>query len=332
MDARGHRVCGRLVAPSRGNPARAGWYEQMQHLAVPREGVTDAARARAAQWFHGLRAALEETASWRPDLVVPEDVLAARLRERGRALGFDDERLFLEALDAVANSTPMGGSTPSSVSLAMLEDLAASGPDGRLRLRLVHVPKDAALEYVRLVHSKLPAVNPRGLLFTYGARYGGRLVAVATVNTPTAPWKRPDCPVDGIVELSRVASDGSVKFASSFLAGRAIDLLPVSGRRGASGCLLVTYSLVSETGSTYLGLANKGLRPVARIRGKVAGGARRLAGAETALRNEDKIVWQAGPAADPPAWSVLEGVASPAQIATAMREFEAWRSRQGSRR
>jgi len=41
----------------------------------------------------------------------------------------------------------------------------------------------------------------------------------------------------------------------------------------------------------------------------------------------DKIVWQAGPAADPPDWEVLEGIVPPERIAGAARAFDAWAAR-----
>ena len=101
--------------------------------------------------------------------------------------------------------------------------------------------------------------------------------------------------------------------ASSALASRLIDLLPTSGRRGATGCRFVTYSVVGERATTYLALVAKGLRPVGMIRGKP------LKGATGNVARMDKIVWEAGPAARAPDWSVL----SPERRAGAIRAFGA---------
>lgn len=196
------------------------------------------------------------------------------------------------------------------------------------RLRLVLVSPHEAATFIAYHHSKLPEWNYRGLLYTIGIKQGYRLVAVATANTPSGSWKgRGRCDVDGIIELSRIASDGSVLGASSKLAARLLDLLPESGRRGVQGCLFVTYSLVDEAGTTYLALVDKGLRPTRRLRGKQPVGARKKSG-YGALPQEDKIVWEAGPAAAPPDWSVLDGIARPERIAGAIRAFEAFERRQ----
>lgn len=81
---------------------------------------------------------------------------------------------------------------------------------------------------------------------------------------------------------------------------RNVDLLPRSGR-GVAGCRLITYQLTSEDGAIYRALVAKGLRPVTRSDHRQAGGARSrvaLAGA--------KIRWEAGPAAGPPDWNLLQ--------------------------
>ncbi len=184
-------------------------------------------------------------------------------------------------------------------------------------LELRSIDKQQACEFVARHHSLLPYCNPRGMMYAIGAfwqrddgRQGPELVAVATAGTPTGRWGPGACPVDGILELTRIASISSLTRrdrrgrvvpvnASSALASRLIDLLPTSGRRGVEGCRFVTYSVVGERASTYLALVAKGLRPVGIIRGKQAKGGE----GEVALM--DKIVWEAGPAARAPSWGVL---------------------------
>ena len=182
------------------------------------------------------------------------------------------------------------------------------------RLELTSVDKETACEFIARHHSALPRCNPRGMLYAVAARVRGEVVAVATAGTPTGRWGAGGaCPVDGILELTRIASIGGLTrtdrrgravpvSASSALASRMIDLLPVSGRRGVVGCRFVTYSLTTERATTYLSLVGKGLRPVARRRGKRPSGAR---GSAVSLPEADKIVWEAGPAARPPDWTLV---------------------------
>ncbi len=115
------------------------------------------------------------------------------------------------------------------------------------------------------------------------------------------------------------------------LASRAIDLLPRSGRRGAPGCLFTTYSLRSESGMTYLALVDKGLRPTHLVSGHAPSGARKGSGPES-LAEEEKIAWQAGPAAAPPDWSLLEGLVKPELIASSRERFEQWQARMAKAR
>lgn len=214
-----------------------------------------------------------------------------------------------------------------------LADLAASQTGGgrpSTKPRLVLVGKDEAAQYIETHHAALPYLNPRGLLYTIGVKVGPRLVAVGTANTPSGAFKQlpAGCTVHGIVDLTRVASDGTVKGASSMIAARAIDLLPVSGRAGHLGCLFVTYSLLSEKGTTYLALVDRGLRPTGLVKGGKPSGAR--AGASAAsLTQVAKLRWQAGPAAGAPAWELLQltGVA-PEQIARVAGQFAQWAARQ----
>jgi len=239
-----------------------------------------------------------------------------------------------DVLWAANNSESRNGGVPDSVVAEVFADaICAHRTEGdpSKKLRLVIVPKSETEGFIRRHHSKLPNWNYRGLLYTIGIRVGYRLVAVAAVTCPSGQWKGRGaaCTIDGVVELSRIASDGSVLGASSKLAARAIDLLPVSGRRGAPGCLLVTYSLKDEPGTTYLALADKGLRPVAYNRGKKDPGGSRHSAGEQALPQLDKVMWEAGPAARPPDWDVLgsRGLATPERLAGAARALAAFEQR-----
>ena len=211
--------------------------------------------------------------------------------------------------------------------------------------RLVLVSKEEAEQYVLEHHSKLKEYNFRGLMYCIGVKVRDRLAAVGTAGSPTAPWSKRGreltageaadpyhCRVFGMLELTRIASDGTVRGASSMIASRMIDLLPVSGRKGYAGCLFITSSLVSEKGTTYLALVDKGLRPVELQAGKEPGGARKKAG-YAALPQLDKIRWEAGPAAMPPDWQLLLDIGNdPARVEGAARAFSAWEARDAKAR
>lgn len=193
----------------------------------------------------------------------------------------------------------------------------------RARPRLVAVDKGEAFDFVREWHSALPEANYRGLLYSLGAMVGDRLVAVALINTVAGGWRREDCPQSGMIELSRIASDGTQLGASSMLASRAMDLLWVSARGGEKPCLFTTYSLLSEAGTTYLALADKGLRPVGITTPRTGPGR-----GESSLGDLPKIAWEYGPKAAPPDWSVMEKTkAKPSAVEGAQRAFEAWQAR-----
>ena len=237
-----------------------------------------------------------------------------------------------DLLEAVLDSTPRGGSRDEEEIKVAIADRIWGGPHGRLEL--VSLDKPTACAFVEEHHSTLPYCNPRGMMYALGARLGGELVAVATAGTPTGRWGGDACPVDGILELTRIASVGGLTRedrrgrvvpvnASSALAARLLDLLPFSGRRGATGCRFVTYSLEGEAATTYLALVTKGLRPVARRRGKRPSGAR---GSRRSLSHVPKIVWEAGPAARPPVWELL----AEEKRAGAQRAFEMFSRREVS--
>lgn len=199
------------------------------------------------------------------------------------------------------------------------------------------VSKEVAAQFIEAHHSQFGYLNPKGLLYAIGAYWPpDRLISVATVNTPTgALGDRPDCPFDGMVELTRIASIGGLRRtdrkgrsvpvgASSALAARVLDRLEESGRRGTPGCLFVTYSLPTERGTTYLSLITKGLRPVGMTQvKKKQTGARK--GATRSKPAVPKVRWEAGPAALPPEWSTIR----PDYREKAQAAHNTWRKRQG---
>ena len=323
----------RRAKRDRSPPSRSPqWFEQFNPRGgVPRESLPGFRRAAAAAAaiFDRALALLDEPPS-EIDLASALAVLGSTDDESGE---YDDEEA-----QAVARELPiLLGTidwTPEEAGdlLAVVLDAEARGgivPDDDIRARITEriwdaeqhlelrsIDKDQACEFVAQHHSLLPYCNPRGMMYAIGAiwrdetRRGRELIAVATAGTPTGRWGPGECPVDGILELTRIASvSGLTRLdrrgravpvnASSALASRLIDLLPTSGRRGAVGCRFVTYSVVGERATTYLALVAKGLRPVGIIRGKPP------KGAHGEVARLDKIVWEAGPAARDPDWSVL---------------------------
>jgi phospholipid N-methyltransferase len=243
----------------------------------------------------------------------------------------------------IYESERFGGNVPDWLFRQQIAD--AIHPDPRYgRLELQVVPKEMAFAFVKEHHSTLGggAKLPPGIQYALGAVrreafQRPELVAVALAGHPTGRWSDlagQPCGPREILELHRVASIGGLHTvnrrgervplnAASMLTSRIMDLLPRSARTDRAGCLLVTYSLVSERGTPYLALVSKGLRPVARIRGKAATGAR-AGSSGTALNAEDKIRWEYGPAASPPAWEVLQGVVDADRIHGAQVAFAAF--------
>jgi hypothetical protein len=185
---------------------------------------------------------------------------------------------------------------PRWAALAILEDRLA--PPGKLRL--VDVSKAEAVAFVARHHATRPRLNVKGLLYALGVRRGDRLVAVATLTTPAAPWRK-RLPQSQVVELSRVASDGTTEGAASKLVSRLLDLATQAIADPEKPWLFVTYQYVGERGDTYRALADKGLRPVARVGAETPHGAR--AGSE--VEAVPKVRWEAGPAALPADWNLI---------------------------
>ena len=159
--------------------------------------------------------------------------------------------------------------------------------------RVCFVDPDEAAAFVRKHHSALPDVNYRGALYELGLTIGGRLVAVATVTTPTGAKVIEQSA--HVVEVSRVASDGSVYGAASALVARVMELVDASRRYGTTRPgLLVTYSLLSELGTTYKSLEELGLRPVAFRPAKPAQAESSSRTRVAAKSDVPKIRWEAG--------------------------------------
>ena len=172
--------------------------------------------------------------------------------------------------------------------------------------RLVNVTKEQAADFASQHHSHLPKLNLRGVMYLLGIQRGPRLVAVATAGTPTGRWDRGDIDPGHVLEVTRIATDGTTRNATSRLLARLLDLLPASKRSPASGPeLLVTYTLVGEPASPYKALREKGLRPVARTRGKAQAKGSARPGDPTSLGEVPKIRWEAGAGAGPARWDLL---------------------------
>jgi len=184
---------------------------------------------------------------------------------------------------------------------------------GTYKPRLVNVSKQEAVDYVNEHHSMLPKANVKGLMYAIGVQVGDRLVAVATVGTPTGRWDRAEKSrpegheVDrhNVLELTRIASDGSTLGAASMLCARCIRLLDRS-KRGTSDrpALFVTYSFEGEKGTTYEALRDMGLRPVEKRMVDKPHGKRK--GSTHGRAQIAKIRWEAGRNALPARWDLIE--------------------------
>lgn len=169
-------------------------------------------------------------------------------------------------------------------------------PDQEFRLTDLSV--EDATAFVREHHSHLPTINLRGAMFLLGLKRGGRLVAVAVAGTPTGRWKDQT----NVLELTRVASDGTTRNASSKLTARILDMLPRTGRTR-----FVTYTFPGEEGTSYKALKDKGLRPTG-ITTDHSEQERRPGGSSRSgtATSGSKLRWEAGPDATPARWDLLE--------------------------
>ncbi len=194
---------------------------------------------------------------------------------------------------------------PSWAPEALLTDVLTAKAAGKVKVRIAPIDKDTARDFLARHHSQLKRW-PYRTMYALGAFRGDRLVAVALAGHPSARWTR--LPQQNVLELSRIASDGTTEGVSSMLASAMLKLAPGSRRKPTDDrWLFVTYSLASEGGHTYKALKGQGLRPVARTKGKRGKqGARGAASVQAAKGGEDKIRWEAGPVAGKARWSLLE--------------------------
>ena len=278
-----------------------------------------------------------DTAGW--DAFYKDNPMAFRPEELAMILGATAAGLTVQDAFDILFVPSYEAYFPRESLVRQIAEAIYQGPYGRLYL--VNLTKEQVADYVAKHHSALPEASMRGALYGIGGMFGHELVAVALANTPSGAVRAPDCPQDGVLDLSRVASGrpGLTTVnrkgktvpvsASSALTARVIDLLPGSGRRGVVGCLFVTYSLPSEMGTTYVSLATKGLRPTRRTkRVEKLTGSRAGADPDVNLGLEQKVRWEAGPAAAPPDWSLIpKRLRRGAELA-----FDSYQRRQGARR
>jgi len=124
------------------------------------------------------------------------------------ALGWNDEETG-DLLSDVQASESLGGYVADDELRREIAERLWQGPYGRLEL--VSIDKGAACAFIRAHHTTLPYCNPRGMMYALAARLGGECVAVATAGTPTGRWGQAGaCPIDGILELTRIASVGGL--------------------------------------------------------------------------------------------------------------------------
>jgi hypothetical protein len=207
---------------------------------------------------------------------------------------------------------------PRWLAEAILEDWTAGTNE---RLRVLPISRDTARRFIEQHHTQLPYL-PRRQLYAVGAFRAGRLVAVATAGHPGGRFSRADNGRN-VLELSRIASDGTVPGASSMLAAFLLKAAPKSKRGDPrEPWLFVTYSLGSEEGATYRALADLGLRPVGLTTSKGKAGGKRQ-GETGSLREQRKVIWEAGPAAGPAVDvdGLLQEVRAPLYFASGSNEI-----------
>ena len=191
---------------------------------------------------------------------------------------------------------------PRWAAVASVEDRLT----GKVKNRLVLVPKKEAFAFVKKHHSTLGEGHklPPGTMYAIGIKRGRRLVAVALAGHPTGGAMKRAATPRSTVELTRVASDGTTKNAASMLTARILDILERSKRDVRAPSLFITYSLLTESGTTYRALKDKGLRPVALTRPKKKMTGQRKGG--KGLAAQPKIRWEAGEDAREADWSLLD--------------------------
>ena len=182
--------------------------------------------------------------------------------------------------------------------LARQQTRLAVGPDP-FDTRIRVIDKDTALERVRAWHKELPDPNYRGFFVGVGFMAGGKLRGVGIATSPSGPASTgEDAKQHHILEVSRIATDdaegrGSVKGASSAIMRWFMRNADRLIRPGATEpAKVVTYSLLTEVGTTYASLIDEGLHAVGLTMPKAASGSRR--GGAGGKKDTPKIKWEYG--------------------------------------
>ena len=182
--------------------------------------------------------------------------------------------------------------------LARQQTRLVVGPDPfDTRIRIID--KATALERVRAWHKELADPNYRGFFVGVGFMAGGQLRGVGIATSPSgAASTGEDAKQHHILEVSRIATDdaegrGSVKGASSaimrWFMRNADRLIRPEATEPAK---VVTYSLLTEVGTTYASLIDEGLHAVGlTLPGSASGGRR---GGMGGRKETPKIRWEYG--------------------------------------
>jgi len=188
-------------------------------------------------------------------------------------------------------SIPTSGAWPS---------LAGVSPQERVTV----IDRETAFAFCRAHHTQLPDPRTQGFLIAIGLRVGGVLRGVAIGSTPSGPARKGENKYQRhVVEVSRIVTDdeggrGSIYGASSLLMRwfmiHADDLVRPYAEAPA---LVVTFSLLTETGATYAALVPEGLHAADLTEPHAPSGAR--AGSEAGKKEVWKIRWEAGEDARP---------------------------------
>ncbi len=170
--------------------------------------------------------------------------------------------------------------------------------------RIHIIDKDTAFDRVRAWHKELPDPNYRGFLVAVGFRAGGRLRGVGIASHPSGVARAGDDPKQHhVVDVSRIATDdsrgkGSVRGASSAIMRWFMRNLPKLVRPQAKQPpLLITFSLLTEVGTTYRSVIDEGLHAVSLVIPEDPSGAR--AGSQGGRKEVPKIRWEYGQEARP---------------------------------
>jgi hypothetical protein len=176
----------------------------------------------------------------------------------------------------------------------------ASDPfDSRIHI----IDKETAFERVREWHKELPDPNYRGFLVAVGFRAGGQLRGVGIATHPSGAARGGDDPKQlHVVDVSRIATDdsggkGSVRGASSAIIRWFMRNVGKLVRPQAKQPpLLITFSLLTEVGTTYKSVIDEGLHAVSLVI-PTGGGSR--AQSQGGKKEVPKIRWEYGAEARP---------------------------------